>query len=56
VRAEGDQPQDVANERGGADRHEAEAALVEKLREELEAARRRVREAWARYQRDTGHT
>jgi hypothetical protein len=32
---------------------EGDAALVQQLRDELEAARRRVREAWARYERAT---
>src|SRR5262249_29178172 len=37
---------------GGAGHEESGDDVVEQLREELEAARRRVREAWARYQRE----
>jgi hypothetical protein len=37
---------------GGAGRGDGGDELVEQLREELDAARRRVREAWARYQRE----
>jgi hypothetical protein len=55
VRTEGDQPQDAADEGGGAERRDSDAAVVEQLRAELEAARRRVREAWARYQREVGN-
>jgi hypothetical protein len=55
VRPEGDQPQDAGDERGGAERHDGDAAVVEQLRAELEAARRRVREAWMRYQREVGN-
>ena len=55
VRPEGEQPHEAADERGGAERHDGDAAVVEQLRAELEAARRRVREAWVRYQRDAGN-
>jgi hypothetical protein len=55
VKPEGEQSQDAAQERGGAERRDGEEAVVEQLRAELEAARRRVREAWVRYQRDAGH-
>jgi hypothetical protein len=47
-----DQQRDAAEDSGGAGRRESGDELVEQLREELEAARRRVREAWARYQRE----
>ena len=46
-----DKPLDAADDSGGAGGDGADE-LVEQLREELEAARRRVREAWARYQRE----
>jgi hypothetical protein len=55
VRPEGDQPQAAADERGATERHDSEAVVVEQLRAELEAARRRVREAWVRYQREAGN-
>jgi hypothetical protein len=47
-----DKGQQGADEGGGAGRPESGEEVVEQLRAELEAARRRVREAWARYQRE----
>jgi hypothetical protein len=44
-------PPRAADESRGAGSDGADE-LVERLREELEAARRHVREAWARYQRE----
>jgi type VI protein secretion system component VasF len=44
----GDESQDAA--RGGDAAEDEHAALVARLRDELEAARRRVRDAWAQYQ------
>jgi hypothetical protein len=51
--ATGDDPreQGPGGEAGDGDDH---AALVARVRDELEAARRRVREAWAQYQERTG--
>jgi hypothetical protein len=45
----GDEPRKAASgaEAGDGDDH---AALVARVRDELEAARRRVRDAWAQYQ------
>jgi len=47
-----DTPPRAADDSGGPGRSDGADELVEQLREELEAARRRVREAWARYQRE----
>jgi ElaB/YqjD/DUF883 family membrane-anchored ribosome-binding protein len=44
----GDDPQQPAREGEAAD--DERAALVARVREELDAARRRVRDAWAQYQ------
>ena len=49
---QGEDRQDAA--RGGeAAQREDHAALVARVHEELEAARRRVRDAWAQYQQRT---
>jgi hypothetical protein len=55
----GDDPQDAARGGEAADKQQEDHdALVARVRDELEAARRRVREAWAQYQQRTaeGHT
>ena len=49
----GEEKPDQAGDDGGGTRGDGGDEVVEQLREELEAARRRVREAWARYQRET---
>jgi hypothetical protein len=43
----GDDPQQA---RGGEAADDEHAALVARVRDEIEAARRRVRDAWAQYQ------
>jgi hypothetical protein len=46
------QPQEAPRQGDGADSaYEDHEALVARVREELDAARRRVRDAWAQYQR-----
>jgi hypothetical protein len=44
----GDDPQEAARRREAAD--DEHAALVARVRDDIEAARRRVRDAWAQYQ------
>ena len=52
----GDDPQGHPARGGDAAdaRHEDHEALVARVREELDAARRRVRDAWAQYQERAG--
>jgi hypothetical protein len=45
-----EQPRDAADP-GGVREAREDAALVERLRDDVDGARERVREAWARYQR-----